>query len=311
MLLGQDRAIATFRSARAGGRLHHAWLLTGPEGVGKRCFADLAVRALLADADWEVETDHPAARLLAAGSHLDHRVLLPPAEGKGAATASIPVDAVRALRGFLHETPALGRWRTVIIDPVDALRPDAANALLKELEEPRGATIFFLVSSAPHRLLPTIRSRCRILRFQRLAEPELLRVLREVHPDLSSQDARQIAALADGAPGLACRLAEPDARALMGQLETLAGPQDALGLARALQPAAAAPAFALLCQLAPARIAALARRRPQLALADLHAEVATLAQRAVPQALDRMQVAHALGLRLVQAQGLAGEGAAR
>jgi DNA polymerase-3 subunit delta' len=306
MLLGQSQAIEAFRAARASGRLHNAWLLAGPEGVGKRSFADRAALALLADAAWEVEPEHPAARLVAAGSHLDHFVLSPPEEGKGAATGSITVDQVRALRQFLHGTASLGRWRTVIIDPVDALNASGANALLKELEEPGRDTALFLVSHAPGRLLPTIRSRCRRLGFYRLGPGDMETVLRRIAPDLDAAERERLLALSEGAPGRAARLLEAGALDLVADLDALAGKPAALALARRFQPAAAAPGFALLCQLVPARIATLARATRDHRLADLHAEVSALAARAVAQAFDRVQVAHALLLRLLWARTLAG-----
>lgn len=305
MLLGQSQAIEAFRAARDSGRLHHGWLLAGPEGVGKRSFADMAALALLAGEPLGVDPEHPAARLVTAGSHLDHFVLAPPEEGKGAATGSITVDHVRALRQFLRSTPGLGRWRTVIVDPVDALNANAASALLKELEEPGRDTTLFLVSHAPGRLLPTIRSRCRRLDFQRLGASDMERVLEVIAPGTSGQDRERLLALADGSPGRAARLLEDGALALAADLESVRAKEAALALARRFQPSSAVPGFALLCQLVPARIAALARASLDHRLADLHNEVSRLGSRAVAQAFDRVQVAHALLLRLVEARALA------
>jgi DNA polymerase-3 subunit delta' len=311
MLLGQSQAIEAFRSARTSGRLHHAWLLAGPEGVGKRSFADIAALALLANAEWEVDPEHPTARLVSARSHLDHFVLAPPEEGKGASTGTIAIEQVRALRHFLHGTAALGRWRTVIVDPVDALNMSSANALLKELEEPGPETTLFLVSHAPGRLLPTIRSRCRRLPFQRLEAPDMKAALAQIAPELATDMRDRLIALSEGAPGRAARLLEDGTLELVAELDSLKTREAALAFARRFQPPSAAPGFALLCQLVPAQIARLARTAADHRLADLHGQVSALAARAVPQAFDRVQVAHALGLRLVQAQGLAGEGAAR
>ncbi len=306
MLLGQDEAIEAFRAARAGGRMHHAWLLCGPEGVGKRGFADRAALALLADCDWEVDRAHPAARLFAAGSHLDHRLLVPPEEGSGAATATIGIAQVRALRQFLHSTAALGRRRTVIIDPVDAMNASAANALLKELEEPGEETFLFLVSHAPGRLLPTIRSRCRRLVFRRLAPDAMAEVLQRIAPDLGTAERARLAALAEGAPGRALKLLEAGAMELAAGLDALAVPGDVPALARQFRPPSAASSFALLCQLVPDVMAALARATADCRLAALHAEVSALAARAVAQAFDRVQVAQALLMRLVEARAVAG-----
>ncbi|MFN7176001.1 MAG: DNA polymerase III subunit delta' [Thermaurantiacus sp.] len=310
MLLGQSQAIEAFRAARASGRLHHGWLLAGPEGVGKRRFADMAALALLAEAEWEVPPEHPAARLVTARSHLDHFVLRPPEEGKGASTATIGIEQVRALRQFLHGTAALGRCRTVIVDPVDALNISSANALLKELEEPGQDTTLFLVSHAPGRLLPTIRSRCRTLGFGRLDASDMAAVLATIAPDLGEDVRDRLIALSEGAPGRAARLLEEGALEIVAELDALTTSDATLALARRFQPAAAAPGFALLCQLVPARIAGLARAACDHRLADLHAEVSALAARAVAQAFDRVQVAHMLLSRWQEARRLAGATAA-
>lgn len=303
MLAGQDEAIRTFRAALEDGRVHHAWLLAGPEGVGKRRFADRAARALLAGGQWEADPDSPAARLLAAGSHPDHRVLEPPSEGRGAATGRIVIDQVRALRPFLRGTPAMGRARTVIVDPVDALNPNAANALLKELEEPVEGTTFLLVCHAPGRLLATIRSRCRLLRFRRLAPVELREVLARRLPSLGADEADMLAALSDGAPGLALRIHELGLAPVIRALETARGDAAALAFARELQRREEAEAHALIGRLLPQRIAALARAHPQPALADLYAEAIAIADQAAH--MDRQATAHALGLRLIAARRLA------
>jgi len=305
MLLGQDEAIAAFRAARASGRLHHALLLAGPEGVGKRLFAEHAAAALLAGTDWETPADHPAARLLAAGSHPDHRLLAPPAAGRGAATGAIAIDQVRALRAFLHGTPALGAARTVVIDPVDALNPHAANALLKELEEPRAGTTFLLVAHAPGRLLPTLRSRCRLLPFRRLGAADMRRVLARLLPDLGEAEAELLVRLSDGSPGVALSLHGHGLLDLMQQLEKARCETDLLSVARALQGRTEGPAFAAFCRLVPERIAALARASLVPALADLYAEAEAIAASAVALAMDRALVALALGRRLLAARHLA------
>ncbi|MFL6829614.1 MAG: AAA family ATPase, partial [Sphingomicrobium sp.] len=167
---GQDRAVEQFTSAWASRKLHHAWLLAGPKGVGKASFAHAAARRVLADAAGPasalpgVTTDdaHPMVRLVEAGSHPDMRRLERLVNEKtGNLARNISVDQVRGLAELFDLSPAMSDWRVVIIDSVDELEASGANALLKMLEEPPPNTLFFLVSHAPGRLLPTIRSRCR------------------------------------------------------------------------------------------------------------------------------------------------------
>lgn len=172
MILGHDEQTAAFLDAARSGRMHHAWLLAGPQGIGKAGFAQAAARWLLASAAGpavphnrlDVSGDHPIASLLDAGSHPDFKVLqrLPKA-GSEELARSITVDQVRGLQPLFATTPSLSPRRVVLIDAIDDLERGAANALLKNLEEPPAGTVFLLVSHAPGRLLPTIRSRCRTL----------------------------------------------------------------------------------------------------------------------------------------------------
>src|SRR5690606_19534895 len=116
----------------------------------------------------ETPDEHPVARLLAAGSHPDFRMLERLERPTGGLARNISVDQVRSLGALLSVTPSMSPWRVIVIDSADDLETSAANALLKMLEEPPANTLFFLVSHAPGRLLPTIRSRCRRLDFARL-----------------------------------------------------------------------------------------------------------------------------------------------
>ena len=151
-----------FSAAWASRKLHHAWLLAGPKGVGKATFAHAAARRVLADAAGpsfegsgiETPDDHPIVKLVKAGSHPDMRWLerLPKEKGDGLAR-DISVDQVRELGEFMGMTAALSPWRVAVIDTVDELAAAGANALLKMLEEPPPNTLFFLVSHAPGRLL--------------------------------------------------------------------------------------------------------------------------------------------------------------
>lgn len=298
MLIGHAKPRETLLDARDRGRMHHAWLITGPRGIGKRRFADWAALKLLA-ADGgpdDVPPANPAAALVAAGSHPDHRILTPPEEGRGSASGSIIVDQVRELADFLHSYPAIAPWRTLIVDSIDDMNLNTANAFLKELEEPRPQTIYLLVSHAPARLLPTIRSRCRQLRLFPLPPGESTQVLEAENPGLAPGALASLVALSDGAPGAVADLAGTDLVALEQQLDRIAAGAgaEALALARSLQPTSAVPRLRALLALVPRRLAAAARRHPDPRLLDLHAEAERLARDAIRLAYDRPQVAMAL-----------------
>ena len=176
MIVGQDRAIDQFASVWTTRKLHHAWLLAGSKGVGKASFAHAAARRMLAEAAGppfelpgiETNDDHPVVKLVEAGSHPDMRSLHRLINDKGNLNRNIKVEQVRELGEFLSLSAAFSPWRVVVIDAMDDLEASGANALLKMLEEPPPNTLFFLVSHAPGRLLPTIRSRCRRLDFENL-----------------------------------------------------------------------------------------------------------------------------------------------
>lgn len=219
MIAGQDRAVGQFAKAWKGRALHHAWLLAGPRGVGKATFARGAAIRVLADAagpEIEVEgldtpSEHRIAKLVEAGSHPDLRWLerLPKDKGDGLAR-NISVDQVRSLGDLFDLTPALSPWRVVVIDSIDDLEKSAANALLKMLEEPPANTIFFLVTHAPGRLLPTIRSRCRRLDFQSLGDDAMASILAKSLPDQRDFERARVVAAAGGSAGRALALAELD-----------------------------------------------------------------------------------------------------
>jgi len=163
-LYGHDDAVTAFRAGMDSGRLHHAWLLAGPKGVGKALFADKAALLMLAQGVGPVDgqgldlpDDHPTSRLVAAGSHPDLMRLERLTKESGTELArSITVDQIRSLQRLFTTTPGMSPWRAVVIDSVDDLERNAGNALLKNLEEPPPCTVFLLVSHGPERLLATI-----------------------------------------------------------------------------------------------------------------------------------------------------------
>lgn len=296
MLIGHPQPQNAFLDALATGRMHHAWLIAGPRGIGKRAFADWAALTLLSGQRGAANTPYatPAASLVAAGSHPDHRVLSPPEEGKGSATGTIVIDQVRELSDFLHSFPAIAPWRTLIVDSIDDMNISTSNAFLKELEEPRQQTIYLLVSHAPARLLPTIRSRCRMLRLFPLPDDEVRRVLAASDPDLADEDLGPLVQMAHGAPGTVADLAGADLAGLENTLDRIASGGDPVALARSVQPQSAIPKLRALLALVPQRLAAAARQHPDPQLFDLYDEAQGLARDAVRLAYDRPQVAMAL-----------------
>ena len=183
-LFGHAAAEAMLAQSFAGGRMHHGWLLAGREGIGKATLAYRFARHALATPtqrdparrSLDVAPETIAARQVLALSHPDLLVIRRPWDAKTKRhPVSIPVDEVRRVKSFLALTAEPGAHRVVIVDAADELNSSAANALLKSLEEPPPATIFLLVTSEPGRLLPTIRSRCRMLDLEPLGEADLRR----------------------------------------------------------------------------------------------------------------------------------------
>jgi DNA polymerase-3 subunit delta' len=211
-LRGNAAARGAFQAAVAAGTMHHAWLIVGPQGIGKASFAREAAIDLLARAAGKDGALRTRA-LIDAGSHPDYRLLdRLPKDGKtdGDLARSITIAQVRALQPLFATTPSLGPRRVVLIDAVDDLERAGANALLKNLEEPPAGTIFMLVSHAPGRLLPTIRSRCRLLRFEPLAREEMLAALADLLPEASGDERESLVRAGAGSPGRALRFAGLD-----------------------------------------------------------------------------------------------------
>jgi DNA polymerase-3 subunit delta' len=182
-IFGQHACERALAEAFAGGRMHHAWLLAGRQGIGKATLAYRLAKHVLArrqeradGPSLEVSPDTTAARQVTALSHPGLLVLRRPLDQRTRRFAmSIPVDEVRRLKSFLGLTGGDEAWRVVIVDSADELNSNAANALLKSLEEPPARALFVLISCEPNSLLPTIRSRCRRLDCAPLAGVDLRR----------------------------------------------------------------------------------------------------------------------------------------
>jgi DNA polymerase III subunit delta' len=218
LLLGHAAAESALLQAHRSGRLPHAWLITGPRGIGKATLAFRFARFLLADGggtlldapptSFEMATSHSVFRRVASGGIADLLVVergVDPRRKK--LRSEIVVDDTRAVAAFLRLTPAEGRWRVVIVDGADMMNRNAANALLKILEEPPQRAILLLVSDNPGRLLPTIRSRCRLIRLKPLPPAVVLDALSRYRPDLTAGDRAVLTQLAEGSIGRALELA--------------------------------------------------------------------------------------------------------
>lgn len=210
--IGQREAWQEWLSAIGSERMHHAWLLAGPRGLGKRAFARTAA-AELVRVPGQPRPDiasHPDIHILEALPANEDEAKKK-AEGKPwQAKRSISVDQVREMIRRLATKPTLGEHRAIVIDPADELEKSAVNALLKALEEPPAGTFFLLVTHQPGRLLPTVRSRCRVLRFAALDETELDEVIRRDMPESDSATRQAAIRAAQGSPGMALSFVEND-----------------------------------------------------------------------------------------------------
>lgn len=251
-VIGQEPAEAAFLAAYNAGRLHHGWLLTGPRGVGKATLAWSIARFLLATPAAEedglfgappppetlhIDPDHPVARRMRALSEPGLFVLRRGATDKGDRLANdIRVSEVRRMANFFQLSATDGGRRVVIVDAADELNTQAANALLKMLEEPPARTTLLLISHQPARLLPTIRSRCRALRLAPLSAPDMAAALDQagVSAPEDPEELAALAALSSGSVGAAVRLCTEGGLELYAQLAALYATLPRLDRARAV-----------------------------------------------------------------------------
>lgn len=296
-----------WREALSGERMHHGWLLAGKAGLGKQDFAMAAARALVAEPGVpQPQGDHPDIIVLTYGPK-DDKGEKAQAEGKPFERArSIRIKQIRAMQRRLITRPTLGSRRAIIIDPADDLEKAGANALLKSLEEPPAGTFFLLVTHRPARLLPTIRSRCRTLRFPVLSDQQIAAMLEEegLPPD------PQAIAAAEGSFGAALRFAAQDltpvALAITG---LIAGGRDDMAargeLARLIGPRADRERLQAVLDLAQALVARAARASEdpaaRLRLVDTYGALVSLAAEAPTANFDLGLLPFEIGGLLVAA----------
>ena len=249
-LFGQDAAEQAFLAAHARDRPHHAWLLTGPEGIGKATLAWRIARFLLATPpavddglfgaapparSLDIAPDHPVARRMAAGSEPGLAIVIRSIDDKKKQLRTqIVVDDIRRLGRFFGLSAADGGHRVVILDAADEMNTNAANALLKMLEEPPARTTLLLVCHRPSALLPTIRSRCRTLRLSPLGAADMAAALAQAGVEVPRGGADALAALAAGSIGAALRLVALDGLKLYGDLLAILSSLPRLDRPRAL-----------------------------------------------------------------------------
>ena len=232
-LCGHDREEAKFLAAYKSGRMPHAWLLSGPEGIGKASFAYRAARFVLANPDptskivqsaanLDSNPDTPSNRRISAQSHGDLLVLRREIEaGKKTVPTEIRVDQVRKAIQFFSSTANEGGWRIAIIDQMDDLNRSGANALLKLIEEPPPRVLFLMVTGSPGRLLPTIRSRCRVLTFRPLSEGDVVSALLEQPIAADRETAMRAARYAGGSVRDALKLMDPATLGIIDHVEAM------------------------------------------------------------------------------------------
>ncbi|MEM5585134.1 DNA polymerase III subunit delta' [Roseibium sp. AS2] len=244
-LIGHNETEQELLQAYRSERLHHAWILGGPKGIGKATLAFRLARFVVANPDrfgaevaaaqdLSVAPDHAVARQLTGGGHPNILHLRRPWDEKGKRfKADLPVDEVRRTVSFFGTTASAKAWRLCIVDAADDMNNSSANALLKILEEPPARCLFLVLSHAPGRLLPTIRSRCRRLDLTPLSDAEIGEGLRDLVPDAvpGEADLREIATAADGSLRSAIMLLSGDGLAIARGVRRLADTADQLDLA--------------------------------------------------------------------------------
>ncbi|ACL61667.1 DNA polymerase III subunit delta' [Methylobacterium nodulans] len=310
-LIGQEAAERAFREAIGAGRLHHAWLLGGPRGIGKATLAYRVARHLLAQQGTgrgvpetlAVAPGHPVARQVAMLSH-PNLVVLRRQRAPGAKTVptQITVEAARRALHLFAETSADAGYRICIVDCAEELNLASANALLKLIEEPPPRSLFLIVSHAPGRLLPTIRSRCRRLALRPLGDAEVVRVLQGLGEPFAAHPPEVLARaarLSEGSVARALGLLDPATLALVDEIEALLAAPDwrrVLALAERLNSRDADALYETALDTVQRHLAAeIGRRLTEpparlAALADASERIARAAREAATYNLDRRPV---------------------
>ena len=305
-LFGHDRQLAQFAKAANSGRLHHGWILSGPRGVGKASFAREMARQLIDPlnhySSMIEQRSHPDivwVQRLPKELPKDGEPIDPDAELK----RSISIDQIREVQHRLTTRPSMADKRIVIIDAADDLERGGANALLKSLEEPPQGTYFLLISHMSDRLLPTIRSRCQMLRFDPLSDNDMTSALNILLPDAGSKEIAALVRTGRGAPGEAIQLSGIGFDAIEQLAEDILTKGDSsnqirMQIAEKLSVKAAQSSYEAFLRYVPGRIA---RAASDLPVSDLprgveaFQEADRLAARAIGLSLDKQAVLLQMG----------------
>lgn len=307
---GHEEALREWRDALSGTRMHHGWILAGKKGLGKAGFALAAARELVAEPGIPQPPGvHPDIILL---THLPATAddEAKKAEGKPhQLKRSIGIGQIREMQQRLITRPTLGSRRVIIIDPADDLEKPAANALLKSLEEPPVGSFFLLISHRPGRLLATIRSRCRMLRFPALPDEQVDAVLRQHVPQANAATRAAAIAAAAGSPGAALDFVAQDLgplHSLMQRIAQAGDPRFTLRgeLAEAIGQRADRARVLASLELARAVLAAEMREAPRgrlLRIVDAYGEINRLASQAPTYNFDAALLVMEIGTLLASA----------
>lgn len=226
-LVGHQQAADRFVAAYHAGKLHHAWLVSGPRGIGKATFAFHLSKYILSNPRPDSSQGYrfgsilnSVHRQIAQGAHPDllHLTRSWDSAGKRFKT-QLSVDEIRKTQAFYGMTAGAGGWRITIVDPADDMNANAANALLKILEEPPKRSLFFVISHSPGRLLPTIRSRCQLLNLKPLTTQEVGAAIPKLGVEAAPEEIMPSAALAEGSLRQALQLLGGDAAKHFGRFE--------------------------------------------------------------------------------------------
>ncbi len=321
-LVGHPAAAGLLAADHAAGRLHHAWILAGPRGIGKATLAFRFARYLLAGqtgllpeeagtAPLHLPADDPIFRRVASGGHADLRTVEP-----AGARGEIRVDAVRDAIRFLKLTPGESAWRVLIVDGADSMNPNAQNAALKVLEEPPRNVLILLIAHRPSLLLPTVRSRCRLLRMAPLDRPAFNEVLSDIGPELDAEACARLFAVSGGSPGAALELEQLGGRGIKEAVDALLEALPAIDR-KALEAVAATVTenrepehFQAFGRILAASLAERLRATgPDAAWLDAEAGVSRLLERCVALSLDRRQTVFEIFGGLARTAAGGGQGA--
>jgi DNA polymerase-3 subunit delta' len=230
---GHSEGVEAFLEGLRSGRLHHAWMIGGPQGIGKATLAYRVARTILDPHrsgdptlhSFDVSPEESVARQVAALSHPNLSVLRrAPATDKKAASSTIPVDAVRRALSMFGSTAANGGYRVCIVDSAEDLTISSANALLKVIEEPPPRSLFLIVSHAPQRVLPTIRSRCRRLLLRPLEDKDIKATIASLGPpwsDIPAEVVRQALQYGEGSVRRTLELLDADKVTFIEQITAI------------------------------------------------------------------------------------------